>query len=864
MGKVWRVVRTLLVLVVVLIVGAAGAAWYVARSSLPTYGASLTVGGLLDEVTIYRDEYGVPHIFAKNLNDAFFAQGYVHAQDRLWEMDLSRRAVQGRLSEIFGESYLEADKFLRTVGFYRAAEDSIPIYPPDIATMGEAYAAGVNAFIAQADKLPLEFTILGYRPDPWTVTDSAAIGKYMCWVLGGNLKTELLNLALVDKLGLEKTSELFPVYPEDGPIMSVVPFTGFDETAGLRGAMGLGRAVAEAPARDAAGRFTAAPEVVARLLDVVEKASLGLGPADSLGLGSNNWVVAGRHAATGKPLLANDMHLEIKQPSIWYQNHLVAEGLLNVTGVMFPGCPGVIVGHNERVAWGVTNTGPDVQDLYIERPNPDNPYQFEYDGVWEPAAVYREEIRVKGQDVPVEFEVLVTRHGPIITEVMAPSRKDAGEDEADGEGQEDGEDEGPSLPPLSLRWTALDPTCELMAVLGFDTARNWDDFRAALEWFECPAQNFVFADVDGNIAYRSNGRIPVRSEAHVRAGCGLVPVPGWSSAYEWVSYIPWDELPSLLNPPAGIVVTANHRVPADDYPYFISASWAPPYRAASIWQELYGRTGLTAQDMQAIQMDNKNLHAARLAGVLTAAIGGSAGSLSTREKAAWDILAEWLASGPEDLASSPAPTIFHTLFREAIRATFLDELGEELYDRYMGAGSPSNTLDAMLLAGESPWFDDVTTAGTVETVSDVLLRAFQSTVAKLTDQLGGDPASWEWGKVHTVTFDHPMGSVAALRPFFNLGPFPTDGSGTTACAKGFGTGSFEVQSGAPWRFVADLADLDHCYDVVAVGISGQPFSPHYADQMELWLTGGYKVMRYDRAEIEALEEVQVTVLRPGQ
>ncbi len=902
MKRLWRVLETFLVILLVIAAGAAGAAWYYARSSLPTYGAQLQAPGLDAEVTVYRDQYAVPHIFASTEHDLFFAQGWVQAEDRLWEMDLSRRAVAGRLSEILGADYVNADHFLRTIGFYRAAEASRPSYPPEVLAVAQAYADGVNAFIAQAGgKLPIEFSVQGYQPEPWAVTDSGAIGKYMSWILGGNMETELFNLAAVDKFGAAKAAELFAVYPEDGPVMMEVPYAGFQSGAGV--IPGLGTQEGEIDVAGAAGLDDAASaasnvatsaglgldlSAIASLLDIAGQARLGLGADDSLGLGSNNWVVSGKHTASGKPFLANDMHLEIKQPSIWYQNHLVCEAAgYNVTGVMFPGLPGVIVGHNERVAWGVTNTGPDVQDLYIEKPNPDNPHEFEYNGKWEPATVYEESIRVKGQTDPVVREVVVTRHGPVITEVMAAlaaedeaekAGSEAAAGEAAGEGTEGSLQGGapggqgapaPPLPPLALRWTALDPSCELAAVLGFDKAGNWDEFKTALESFKAPCQNFVFADVDGNIAYRSNGLIPIRSEAAVAAGNGLLPVPGWNDLYEWRGFIPWDGLPSLSNPEAGIVVTANHRVTSDNYPYYVSAAWASPYRAASIWQELRDRSGLQPADMQAIQNDIKNLQASRLGPTLAAAIEPFIEDFSPMEKAAWEVLDSWARDNPKDDAGQAGPTIFHTFYFQALKATFADELGDDLFGQYLGSGgSPTNTLDGMILAGQSRWFDDVTTTGATESMANILVKAFQATVALLSEKVGGQPGSWEWGKVHTVTFDHPMGSVSLLRPFVNVGPYPTSGSGVTPCAKGFSAeaaleGSFSVESGAPWRFVADLSNLDACYDVMAVGESGQPFSPHYADQIEMWLAGTYKPMLYGRGEIQSSPDIEVTVLSPG-
>lgn len=875
MKRIRRVVEMALVVLLVIAAGAAGAAWYYARSSIPTYAADLRAAGLDGEVTIYRDAYAVPHIYASTVHDLFFAQGWVQAQDRLWEMDLSRRAVAGRLSEILGAEYVDADYFLRTIGFYRAVKASIATYPPDVAAIGQAYSDGVNAFITQADgRFPIEFSVLGYEPEPWTTTDSAAIGKYMAWVLGGNMSSELFYLALVDKLGPAKVAELFPIYPNDGPVITQVPYPGF-----ATGETGLAPKAPASPAAAPAGLAVApAPGQVAaigRLLEVIAQARLGLGSPEAVGLGSNNWVVSGQHTDSGKPLLANDMHLEIKQPAIWYQNHLAcpAEGY-NVTGVIFPGIPGVIVGHNERVAWGVTNVGPDVQDLYIEKPNPANPHEFEYNGKWEPATVYEEKIKVKGQTEPVAREVVVTRHGPIITGLFGAGSDEGGAPSGETNGSSGGEAPAPALPPLALRWTALDATCELQAVLGFDRARNWDDFRLALESFKAPAQNFVFADVDGNIAYRANGLIPIRKPAAVAAGNGLLPVPGWTDAYEWQGYVPWDGLPTLYNPPSGIVVTANHRVAGDDYTYFISSSWASPYRAASIWQELRGRSGLAPEDMQAIQNDVKNLQASRLEKALAAAIAPALGAFSATEKAAWDLMDGWAKDNPKDEAALAAPTIYHTFYLQAMKATFADELGDDLFEQFLEAGTPTNTFDAMLLSGESVWFDDVTTPDKVESLSDTLVATFKTTVAKLSERFGDKTKGWEWGKVHTVTFDHPMGSVSLLRPFVNVGPFATSGSDVTACAKGYSAAAalggpnspgldYSVQTGAPWRFVADLSDLDHCFDVMAAGESGQPFSPHYADQAGLWLDSQDKLMLFDRGEIEASDGVQVTVLKPG-
>ncbi|MBC7339208.1 MAG: penicillin acylase family protein [Firmicutes bacterium] len=795
-----KLVLALVLFLVLALVAAGTGAWWVYRRGVPAL-AGERAAGVRAVVEIYRDDYAVPHIFAQTEEDLFYAQGYVMAQDRLWQMDLTRRAVSGRLAEIFGPDFAAADQFLRTIGFVRAARESEAFLTPEAKQALEAFARGINDYIAgHRRNLPIEFTILGYQPDPWTTTDSLAIGKYMAWELGGNMQTELFLLALVDKLGPERARTLFPAAsPEDLTII---------QSAGT----------------PVPGPWWA----LAQLLELADLGRvLGISGED---LGSNNWVVGGQMTASGRPMLANDMHLAMGAPSIWYQNHLVVPGRLNVTGVMFPGVPGVIVGHNERVAWGVTNVGPDVQDLYVERPNPANPYQFEYNGRWENATVIREEIRVKGRKEPVVKEVVITRHGPIISDVVT------------GVSQ-----------PLSLRWTAYERTRELEAVLGFMRARNWDDFKKALEHFMAPAQNFVFADIDGTIAYRANGLFPVRNK-----GDGLLPVPGWTDEYEWKGWIPWDEVPQVMNPPEGFIVTANNRVVGDDYPYFLSHQWALPYRAMSIRQELEGKKGLTLADMEKIQTDWKNLQAAILYPIIGRALEG--GQWSPEENRARQVLARWSAD-PRDLPDAAGPAIFHTLYLKMLWRTFQDELGE-LYPRFLEHGSAMNVFDTMLRT-DSPWFDDVTTPEK-ETRDGIIRLAFRDTVAELAGKLGKDPEKWEWGRLHTITFAHPLGRVKPLDRLFNRGPFPYGGSKITAGAASYSlTDPFAVKVAAPWRYAVDLADLDHGGDVLAIGISGQPASPHYQDQMQLWLTGRYKTMWFDEKEIRTRFAGNKTILRPA-
>jgi penicillin amidase len=597
----------------------------------------------------------------------------------------------------------------------------------------------------------------------------------MAWDLGRNMSTEVFFWRLAQRVGPEKAATLFPNYPEDGPSI-VARLRNLPLQAELAGGL-------------------------ARLQETVAKASLA--GADR-SLGSNNWVVAGTKTASGLPILANDMHLGIGAPSIWYQNHLAVAGRFEVAGVIFPGVPGVIVGHNGHIAWGVTNVGADVQDLYLERRHPDDPARFEYLGEWYRAEVERHEIRVKGQADPVPFDVYLTRHGPLVSDVIA----------------------GLDVP-ASLRWTALGPTGELAAVLALAEARNWDGFRRALATFLAPAQNFVYADRAGNIGYLANGLFPIR-----RAGDGLVPVPGWDDRHEWVGFVPMDEVPQLYNPAGGFIVTANHRVAGPDYPYFLSHQWAAPYRAQAIIEALEGKRDLTLEDMMPIQNSTVNLQALRLGPILVRELAKA--DLDATGRGARKELERWLQD-PRDDAAEAGPAIFHALYLNMLEAAFLDDLGEDLYASFVRHGDAINTFDRMLREGRSEWF---------AAAGQVVRAGFEDAVSDLVAAMGDDPDRWTWGQVHTVSFEHPLGRQRPLHLIFNRCPYPQGGSHVTPVATAFSLLSpFQVTSAAPWRFLVDLADL-RGLDVAAIGVSGHPLSAHYDDQMALWLEGGYKPLLF--------------------
>ena len=779
MGKARKILWAAGAVFLILLLLATSGGYFFLRRSFPTIEGALRVPGLKSRVEIYRDRWGVPHIYADNIEDLFFAQGYVHAQDRLWQMEFVRRIGHGTLSEVLGEATLDKDRFLRTIGLRRAAEADLALLDEETRLVLESYARGVNAFIeSHWDRLPLEFILLGFKPAPWKPVDSLVWGEIMSWELGRNWRMELLRAKLIQKLGEGKAQELIPPYPEDGPL--IVP-----------------------------------PE--AKGYSLLGNPSL---PPDEGGLASNNWVVDGAKSATGKPLLSNDPHLAIQMPSIWYEIGLHGGGF-DVVGASFPGAPGVVIGHNNHIAWGVTNAGPDVQDLYIEKVNPDNPHQYEYKGKWEDMEVIEEEIKVKGRAEPERLEVRITRHGPIISEVVEGLKQ-----------------------PLALRWTALEGIQLLRSVLLLDRARNWEEFREALRYWDVPSQNFVYADVDGNIGYQMPGRIPIRAK-----GQGLVPVPGWTGEYEWEGYIPFEELPSLYNPPTHYIVTANNKIVPDDYPYFISYEWNAPYRAQRIAELLAAKDKLSVEDFERIQADVYSIPGERFCRyLLRLKPQGWLQERAMKQLRAWDF---------RNGADSTGAAIFQVFYLKLVENTFADELGEELLKDYLGAKMGvlhHMALERIIDDADNPWFDDVSTPER-ETRDEIVRRSFQEALDFLGRRFGDHPEQWAWGRLHQAAFEHPLGVVKPLHLIFNRGPFPYGGSGFTVNAASFDYEEpFAVKRIASYRQIVDLSDFANSLSMHTTGQSGQPFHKHYADMISSWRAVEYHPMLFDRERIAADRE----------
>lgn len=751
-------------LAVVAIVAFIGFTWFMNKSK-PVIDGELSLSVLDEDVTVTRDDKGIPHIFAKTNADLYRAQGYVQAQDRLFQMDLARRQASGRLSEIIGEATIDTDKHFRTFSLREAAEKSLSSYDTESRQVLEWFADGVNAFITQAKKnntVSYEFALLGYEPEEWSVVDSLTIGKYMAYDLGGNWNTLAFRHWALQNFGEDKAKELFIKYPEN--------------------ASSIIKANKENPVV-VAGQFKT--ELLPNEFN-----------------GSNNWVVSGKRTKNGTPILADDPHLGLSTPSIWYQMHLQSPEQ-NVSGVIFAGVPGIILGHNDNIAWGVTNVGPDVQDLYIEIPNPNNPTQFRYDGKWEQAEVRNEPIKVKDGET-VDFNVVVTRHGPIVTDLTFKNTEPTAQ--------------------FSMQWTALQPTTELRAVLGFSKSKSWREFEKALEDFKAPAQNFVFASKDGTIAYKANGQIPIRKQ-----GDGQLPVPGDSSDYEWEGFIPWDELPTVVNPDEGFIATANNEVIGEEYPYHITDFWAQPYRFERIKEVLAANDSLTVEDIMNLQMDQHNLYAREFLPYLLTSIKTQ--DQDEKYKDVITLLENW---DMVDAKDSGAPLVFHMLMEKLQEVLFKDQMPEDMYELMYGKFNITDQLLRTAYGGKnSIWMDE---QGGVDAT---VYKALERTVAQLEDQFGKSVSKWKWGNFHQLTFDHTLGKASPiLAAYFNAKKVPIGGSMVTVQAADNDLAG-NVNHGASWRFVVDVGDLSSAYHIVGPGQSGHVKSAWYQDQVMDWANGDY-------------------------
>jgi len=775
-----------------LLIVAACVAYYLATKSFPTTTGTVHVAGLQAEVQVYRDGYGVPHIFAASDHDGYFTVGYVHAQERLWQMELVRRAGMGRLSEILGESALPADKMFRTLGLWRLAQRNAQLLDPQVRASLQAYADGVNAFIeSHKGSYPVEFDMLGFEPQPWTIEHSLVISRLMAWELNFSRWNDILMGILVQKFGEERARGLFPNWPAGAPF--ILP-----KELKRKGTLQLPTQLMQS--------------------DMSYRKLMGI---NDIASGSNAWVLAGAKTTSGKPIVANDPHLVLMAPGRWYELHLHTPDV-DVAGPSIAGVPFIVIGRNERIAWGVTNAMMDDADYYVEEVDSVQvPTKYRFNSEWRPVTHYVDTIFVK-DSLPVVFTSYWTQHGPIVNRIEPDAQF------------------SPQL--ISMRWTGNDPSDEAKTFYLINRARNWDEFKDALRSFGSPAQNFVYGDVDGNIGYYTGGKLPIRT-----AKAAVVPFAGNTSQFEWKGFVPFDKMPQRFDPPEGYIATANNKIIDDTYPYYISNNWEPPWRAMRINEILKSQDKFSMEDVQHIQLDLVSIQARDLVPVILKAFD-SVDVQNVDVKTALTYFRTW---NFEMTKNDVATTLFEDFFVKVIHNTFDDEFGPQLIGLYDTLASvPMTVMTELLQRDSSAWFDNITTPR-VETKNEIIRTSLEDAVNDLKGLLGGELKEWQWGRLHKIEFRHIFSANSLLRPIFDIGPFAVGGSHSTIWKGDFSLNQpYANTVGPSTRQIFDLADMNNTRAVTPPGESGQVFYGHYSDQVQLWLLGEYRRMPMTRDALE--------------
>ncbi|MEW5987616.1 MAG: penicillin acylase family protein [Chloroflexota bacterium] len=828
------------------------------RKRLPQVDGRLYLAGLQRPVTIHRDRWGIPHVQAAGRHDLFFAQGFVHAQERLWQMELNRRAAAGRLAEVVGEVALETDRLARTLGFTRLAQTAWQATSERVKADVEAYTAGVNAFLDGRPRLPVEFRLLGYRPEAWQPLDTVAFGRLQTWALSHGWGTELTRAQLIEKLGAERAAELEPHFSDRQAITlpQGIEFNWLRPDGMLKAATGP---------------------------------FLGKGVFEGAGRGSNGWVIGPGRSATGHAILCNDPHLPLTNPAIWFYVHLQSDDGYHVTGVSLPGSPYVLIGHNEHVAWGATLTFIDCEDLFVERfsgdlgirgfreihphpqplslarrgetetvpqsPNPRETLFYQFGEEWRPAEVIEERIKVRGKADHVE-QVVLTHHGPLISPIL-PTNGQA----------------------LTMASMALRPYESFDGFAALNEARNWDEFVAAVAHIESPALNLVYADIEDNVGYYVSGRVPVRAK-----GDGLTPAPGWSGEYEWIGEVPFTEMPHALNPKCGYLVTANNQIVGEDYPHYLGRLWRNGYRARRLDDLLSGQEQISLDDCQRFQFDFYSIPGRALVALLSEmdfhrrdAEGAKRTKSKTprslrlrgEQKAEAALTLELLQQWDGALAAdSVGGAVYQVLLARLSYALLEPALGRELMLQFLGTGTHpllhpitefyghwTVTLLRWLASGREELL------GRPVDRQTLLVNCLAETAAELRQLLGNDPRQWQWGRLHQVRFTHALGVRPPLDFIFNQGPLPIGGDTDTVNQTGtlphkpYENNAFAVS----YRQVIDLGRLDNSRAMFAPGQSGHLASPHYSDLIQPWLTGGYFSMTWSREAVTAASCSQLTL-----
>ena len=797
--KIFR--RIVLAVIILIVLGAATGMLLlnnIKHRAIPDYSENIELENMTEEVTVIRDSLAIPHIYAKNEEDLYRVVGYITAQDRLWQMDLLRRITTGNLSEIFGADMLTADQLFRAFDFSKKSADVLNKTDPEIIKCLQAYTDGVNQFIRKnRKKLSFEFSLLGYKPEEWTMVHTANLIGYMAWDLTSGWSSDMAIYKIAQVVDEALLQELLPW---DGDFKTRFVFPDYiDEHPEL-----------------------AMNTTIEEAVEIINKLGVKVFEA------SNNWAVSGEKSETGMPLLANDMHLGFMSPGIWYQMHHVVEGKLDVTGVVLPGQPYVITGHNEDIAWGMTNLTVDNLDFYLETINPQDTNQYKLNGRWVDMRIEEEVINIKGENEPVTKINRFTHRGPIVSTFKGVKDKT-----------------------ISAKWIGTDYSNELRSVHLFNRASNWEEFRDAAKTFIAVSQNIVYADKQGNIGLQAAGGVPIREGDHVMI------YPGDTTQYDWTGLVPFEELPYSFNPENGMVSSANNKTAGDDYPHYIGTWFSLPNRICRIREMLEAKEKHSIESFMDMHADQLSAFARRLTpvylDVLTGKVEGAA-------EEALEMLRTWDYQMDKVLA---APLIYEQMFAELIEVIYKDELGEEVFPQIKGNNILARyhiyTLAETL---ESAWCDDVNTPDVTEGFSDNIIKAFEATVDTLVKMAGDDVHAWRYGDIHILTIEHPMGGVDIVKKLFdpNLGPHAVGGSFHTVAPFSYPVGSgYDVSHGASQRHIYSTADWDASKTVIPTGTSGVPASPYYGNQTEMYINFNYHDDAFSREAVEKRMKYKMVV-----
>lgn len=819
------------------------------RQSFPETEGQVILPDLSAPVEVLRDAYGVPQIYADNAEDLFEAQGYVHAQDRFYEMDVRRHITAGRISELFGASQVETDAYIRTMGWRRVAEQELTLLSSSTRRYLDAYASGVNAYIRgrSAAELSLEYTLLGaqgldYTPREWTAVDSVAWLKAMAWDLGANLNQETDLARLTAVVGDSRAESLYPSFGGDAFDPIVERGTVVGGKFAINAKAGQARPAPTTADRGELKRAAAALRAVARVDAAIPPliGSRTIGPET----GSNSWAVAGSRTASGEALLSNDPHLATSIPSIFAQVGLHCRTVstacpFDVSGFSFSGMPGVIIGKNTAIAWGFTTSYADVQDLYLEEVRGDTVRQGDS---YVPLTVRTEEIRVEGEDAPRVIKVRSSRHGPLMSDVDPVLRGVGGSSSRPGQ----------EAYAVSLRWVALTPKPTIDAIFALNAATNFAQFRAAAAQLAAPSQNMIYADTSGNIGYQLPGDIPRRGR-----GDGRLPSPGWDPAYDWKGLIPFAELPYVYNPPSGYIVTANQPIIGRQYPYQLGSNYSYGWRSQEILDRLDVAGPLTPDSAEALFYHDTIRFAADLVPTL----------LKVKVSDPWVVEGQRTLVGWDysSAADSAAAAYFNVVFHNITKLTFRDQLPKDLWPT--GGDRWFEVVAILLKQPNHTWWDDATTPNTVETRDDILLAALTSARKEITSLMTRDPDGWQWGKLHQVTLANQTLGKSGFTPIeklFNRGNYSVGGGPGVVNAMSYDTTrGYKVTAGPTMRMLVDLGDLDQSRWVNQSGVSGHAFHTHYDDQTELWATNRTWPFVTSRAAVDARTTQRLELVPSG-